>query len=62
MFIRELEACKAIIDVEETTANEEEAANGLANLMWYIYPEKERGKVLPTVVNWRRFNNSSMSK
>ena len=46
---------KAVINTEETTADEEEAANDLADLMWYIYPKKERGRKLPPIVDsWEK--------
>ncbi|TCO54553.1 hypothetical protein EV203_1495, partial [Caldanaerobacter subterraneus] len=48
---------KAIIDKEETTADEEEAAKDLADLTWHIYSRKERKKLLPPVVNlWEEGN------
>jgi hypothetical protein len=56
---------KAIIDKEETTADEEEAAKDLADLTWHIYSRKERKKTAASrckLMGRRELNDSGLLK
>ncbi|SMB96135.1 SEC-C motif-containing protein [Thermanaeromonas toyohensis ToBE] len=41
---------RAAVDVDETDADPDEVARDLADLRWYIFPARERGRVLPPVI------------